>query len=150
MHKIFETINIRMYIKYMKSDTYKIIIAGGRDFDDYESLNKYMDKLISNLPPSIKSRKIEIVSGTAKGADTLAEKYAEERVYEIELFKPDWDLHGKIAGLVRNGKMAKYSDALVVFWDGRSTGTKHMIEQAKKEGIKTSIVYYNTKSKHLF
>lgn len=57
--------------------------------------------------------------------------------------KADWDIYGKSAGYIRNAEMAKYADACVVFWDGKSRGTKHMIDLAKKEGIGLKVVNYN-------
>ena len=91
----------------------KIIIAGGRDFSDYDLLKEFCDKKISNLS------NIEIVSGTAKGADSLGEKYAKEKGYSIKQFKPDWSI-GKIAGILRNEQMANYANVLIAFWDGNS------------------------------
>jgi len=114
----------------------KVIIAGGRDFDDYEKLRSYCDYLLQNKD------NIEIVSGTARGADKLGEHYAAERGYPVKRFPADWGSHGKSAGYLRNEEMADYADALIAFWDGESRGTQHMIDIAKKELIEIRILYY--------
>lgn len=114
----------------------KVIIAGGRNFNDYPQLCQICDKALSL------QKEIEIVSGTANGADKLGEKYANEKGYPIKQFRPDWDGLGKSAGFKRNEDMAKYADALIAFWDGSSKGTKHMIDLAKKHGLKIKVINY--------
>jgi len=110
----------------------KVIIAGCRNFDDYEMLKHYVDHILQNVA---QRESIEIVSGGAKGADTLGERYATERGYKITRFLADWDKYGRGAGPKRNEQMGDYADALIAFWDGQSRGTKHMIEYAKKKAI---------------
>ena len=114
----------------------KVIIAGGRDFTDYERLSCFCDKVLVN------QKDIEIVSGTAKGADLLGERYANQKNYPVKRFPADWNKYGKSAGFHRNSQMAQYADALIAFWDQRSRGTKMMIELAKKQGLKVQIVKY--------
>jgi len=116
---------------------FRCIIAGGRDFNDYETLSSTMDRLLSQITSSI-----AIVCGKARGADTLGEQYAKERGYQIIYFPADWDGQGKKAGYIRNEQMAKNADALVAFWDGKSRGTKHMIETAERCGLAIRIVKY--------
>ena len=122
----------------------KIIIAGGRYFNDYLLLENKLDYFIfgdtDRDDPKFES--YEIVSGTAKGADQFGERYAISRLFTIKRFPADWDTHGKSAGYKRNEEMAKYADACVVFWDGKSKGTKHMIDLAKKYNLKLRIVRY--------
>ena len=113
----------------------KVIIAGSRDFDDYELLRKYCDFYLQSQTD------IEIVSGTAKGADQLGEKYATEKGYQIKRFPADWS-KGKSAGYIRNEEMAKYADALIAFWNGMSKGTEHMINLANKYNLKIRICNY--------
>jgi len=113
----------------------KIIIAGGRDFNDYQKLKDACDYYLKN------QSNVEIVSGTANGADKLGEKYAEERGYPVKKFPADWNLHKKAAGYLRNAEMAEYSDALIAFWNG-SKGTGHMIDLANKHGLKVRIISY--------
>jgi len=114
----------------------KIIIAGSRYFNDYNLLKKKCDKFFT------KDLYFEIVSGMAKGADLLGEKYATENNYPITKFPADWDKYGKSAGYKRNSQMADYADGLIAFWDGKSKGTKSMIDLAKNKGIEIRIVKY--------
>jgi hypothetical protein len=116
---------------------FKVIIAGGRTFNNYDLLCQNCDKALSL------QTEIEIVSGTANGADKLGEKYAKENGYSIKQFPADWNKYGKSAGYKRNEEMAKYSDALIAFWDGNSKGTKHMIDLAKRYGLKVKVVIFN-------
>ena len=115
----------------------RIIIAGGRDFNDYKTLCGVCDYMFQ------KQKEIEIVSGTANGADKLGEQYANEMGYPIKQFPADWDKHGKKAGYLRNKEMAEYADALLALWDGKSKGTKSMIDLAKKNNLKVRVVRYN-------
>lgn len=114
----------------------KVIIAGSRGFDDYELLSEFCNYYLQN------QTHIEIVSGTAKGADSLGEKYAEENNYKLSKFPAKWDLYGKSAGYKRNEEMAIYGDCLIAFWDGESKGTKHMIDLAKKYGLRVRVVKF--------
>ena len=115
----------------------KVIIAGGRKFNDYDLLCQNCDKALSL------QTEIEIVSGTANGADKLGEKYANEKGYKIKKFPADWDKYGKSAGYKRNEEMAKYADSLIAFWDGKSKGTKHMIDLAKRYSLNVKVVIFN-------
>ena len=114
----------------------KVIIAGSRNFNDYNLLKTSCDNLLTQFT------NIEIVSGTARGADKLGERYAREKGYDIKEFPANWDKHGKSAGYIRNDEMAQYADMLIAFWDGTSKGTKHMVDLANKRGIKVEIVNY--------
>lgn len=114
----------------------KIIIAGGRDFNDYDMLCRRVDKILS------RQTEIEIVSGAAKGADKLGELYALERGYEIRRFVADWGTFGNAAGYRRNIEMAVYADALIAFWNNLSRGTEHMIITAKKEDLLLRVITY--------
>lgn len=114
----------------------KVIIAGGRDFDDFNLLCEKCDHILSQQTD------IEIVSGTANGADKLGEKYAIQKGHTIKQFPADWEKHGRRAGYKRNLEMAAYADALIAFWDGHSRGTKHMIDIAETGNLKIKIIYY--------
>lgn len=118
----------------------RIIIAGGRDFNNYDLLAKSMDIL---LEPRKRNRSpIEIVSGGARGVDQLGERYALNSKFLLTIMNADWDFHGKAAGHIRNRDMAVYSTHLAAFWDGKSRGTKNMIDTAKKLGLKCKIFRY--------
>ena len=116
---------------------FKVIIAGSRGFSNYDLLKSKMDYFLSNI-----TDEIQIVSGTARGADQLGERYAAEQGYSIQRFPADWEHEGKSAGYKRNVKMAEYADALVAFWDGRSRGTGHMISLARMRNLQVRIVSY--------
>lgn len=115
---------------------FKVIIAGGRTFNDYQLLKQSCDKLLVN------KTNIEIVSGAARGADSLGEDYAIERGFTIRRFPAQWDSLGCSAGYVRNKQMAEYADALIAFWDRESKGTKHMIDIMKGLGKDYRVVSY--------
>lgn len=122
----------------------KVIIAGSRDFcseEHYKLLEAQMDQLVLTL-----GLPDEIVSGGARGADKLGERYASENGIGIARFVPDWDGLGKRAGFVRNQDMGNYGDTLVAFWDGQSKGTRHMIEFAIKRGLNVITVMTNKKN----
>ena len=106
-----------------------VVIAGCRDYENYEEAKKYIDICLSDIR---KENEIVIVSGCARGADALGEKYAKENGFKVEKYPADWITYGRSAGPKRNEEMAKISDYVICFWDGKSRGTKSMIEYAKK------------------
>ena len=116
---------------------FRVIIAGSRDFNNYQLLKEKCDFLLANI-----KEEIIIVSGTARGADKLGEQYAKEKGYKIDSHPANWDLHGKSAGYIRNEEMAKCSDALIAFWDSVSKGTKHMIDLANKHNLKVCVIKF--------
>ena len=115
----------------------KVIIAGGRDFDNYKLLKNSCDLILSDYADNL-----EIISGKSKGADKIGEDYAKHRNYPIKEFPANWKLYSKSAGPIRNGEMADYADMLIAFWDGKSRGTADMIAQATKKGLIVKIVNY--------
>ena len=112
----------------MNNNTKKIVIAGSRNFDNFIFLMNNMDNLLSES----NKEDVVIISGTARGADQLGEQYASMRGIKIERFPANWDKFGKSAGYIRNEEMAQAATHCVVFWDGVSRGTKHMIDLADK------------------
>lgn len=118
---------------------FNVIIAGSRTFDDYVLLRTKCDRILSRVSCF---KPIRIISGGAKGADQLGERYARERFYEIKRFIPDWDGLGKKAGYVRNKEMAENANALIAFYDGESKGTRHMIDIAKEKGIPIRVIEF--------
>lgn len=121
----------------MASPVFRLIVAGSRDFNNYELLKQKCDTLLSQKRLT---HSIVIISGTARGADTLGEQYAHERGYAVERYPADWEHDGKAAGPIRNTQMAAHADALVSFWDGKSRGTRDMIEKAKEHNLPVRIV----------
>ena len=140
-----------------KNKELRVIIAGGRSFDDYQKLKteslKAITSIIKNATGQDKTKKelITIISGCANGADKLGERFATECQLNIKAFPANWDRYGRRAGYMRNVEMAEYAigkenneayGALIAFWDGQSKGTKHMIDTAKKMKIETHIINY--------
>jgi len=107
-------------------------VIGGREFNDYELMKKTLD-----LFPITK-----VISGGAGGADTLAEKYAEEHNIPKKIFHAQWDLFGKKAGFLRNTTIVENSELIVAFWDSKSRGTRDSIGKANKLKKNTFIVYF--------
>lgn len=115
---------------------FKLVIAGGRDFNNFTLLHVVLDNLLQNQTD------ITIISGGAKGADSLGARYAALRGYPLITMNADWDRHGKSAGYKRNIEMSKASDAAVCFWDGKSRGTKHIIDITEKADKPLRIIRY--------
>lgn len=105
----------------------KVIIAGGRDYHNYDTLLEAISEC--QFPIST------VVCGGASGVDTLGEQYGLRMNLQINYYYPDWETHGRAAGPIRNRKMAENAEALIALWDGKSRGTKNMIETATKLGL---------------
>lgn len=113
----------------------KVIIAGSRTCPEKDlKLFEKVFGIIKNL------ENIEIVSGTARGADRFGEWLAQECGYELTKFPADWDKYGKSAGYIRNKEMSEYATHLIALWDGESKGTQHMIDLANKQGLLVRIL----------
>ena len=76
-----------------------------------------------------------VLSGCARGADRLGERWAAMFRVPVERFPADWQRDGRRAGVFRNRQMASRADALIALWDGKSPGTEHMIHAAHQEGL---------------
>lgn len=133
--------NIKHVIKTRYLNSYKVIVAGGRDFDNYEFLKEKLDETFESLG-DLDAHPIEIISGMADGADTLGIKYAKEHKLTMVLYPANWDKYPRMAGILRNMNMLVTATHLVAFWDGKSHGTKHLIEIAKEKGIPVWIYKY--------
>ena len=122
---------------------YRVIVAGTREFDNYSLLRM---KLTDYLLP-IPNEEIEIISGTARGADKLGEQYASDYNLKCIKFPADWNTYGKSAGYRRNAEMAKYASqehgVLFAFWDGKSKGTGHMIKTMQIKKKRYRVFNYN-------
>lgn len=116
----------------------KVIVAGGREFDNYELMCTTLDYYFKDLD----KKDLVIVSGRANGADKLGERYAREHFINVECYGADWKKYGNAAGPIRNRQMAENADALVAYHDGKSRGTKNMIETATELGLKVRVVNY--------
>jgi predicted Rossmann fold nucleotide-binding protein DprA/Smf involved in DNA uptake len=118
-----------------------VIIAGSREFSNYELLKEVCDHVLEN---KIKDGyKITIISGHARGADLLGEQYATQKGFDLKIFPADWDKYGKKAGFKRNEKMAELGNALIAFFaDGaESRGTKHMVKTAREKNLIVREIY---------
>jgi hypothetical protein len=102
----------------------KLAIIGSRTFNNY--------KLLKETLEPYKTKITLVVSGAAKGADSLGEKWAYENNIKTLIFPADWDTHGKRAGYIRNEDIIKNCDCCIAFWDGESKGTKHSLSLCKK------------------
>lgn len=132
----------------------KLIIAGSRTFDDYALLCKetvrfvYSEMYDPTLPTTvnisniISLRDLTIISGMAIGADTVGCKFAESCKLKLITCPANWNLYGKRAGYIRNDEMAKLATHAIVFWDGKSKGSKHMIDLCVKHNVKHKIVRF--------
>lgn len=104
----------------------KTIIAGCREFTDYNLLKSKVDYYRKDNAIT------EVVCGGATGADALGENYAVQNGIPVKGFPADWNKHGKAAGPIRNRQMAEYADCLIAVWDGKSRGTKNMIDEMNR------------------
>ena len=107
----------------------RVIIAGCRYYNNYEEAKAFIDFCLSNIR---KENEIVILSGGARGADAIGERYAEENGFSIEKYPADWEKYGRSAGPRRNRQMAEICDYVICFWDGESKGTRSMIKFAKQ------------------
>lgn len=120
---------------------FRVIIAGSRYYDDYDTLKAKCDKILS-AKLSDPSTTVIILSGGARGADTLGVQYAMERSLKVEWHSADWNRYGRAAGPRRNAEMAAVANALIAFpKDGAAnTGTNNMISLAKERGLLVRVI----------
>jgi hypothetical protein len=112
----------------------KIAVIGSRGFNDVQLLEVKLD--------TIKNLIIELISGGAQGADTLAEAWALANNIPIKLFKPDWKKYGRAAGIKRNKQIIESCDYCIAFWDGKSKGTASSLKFCKQFNKPFEIVAY--------
>lgn len=105
----------------------RTIIAGSRTIRD----PKHVDDAVKQSGFTI----TEVVCGGALGVDVLGYKLARKLNIPVKVFLPDWEKHGRAAGIIRNRQMGDYAQALIAVWDGKSRGTKHMIDYAHEKGL---------------
>ena len=120
----------------------KVIVAGGRDFNDedfmIESINSLIDTGVIPEP-------FTLICGMARGADLLAHSILSDNNFPIEEYPADWNKYGKRAGFIRNEQMGDIADAAIIFWDEVSRGTRHMKEYMQILGKPVYVFYYGDK-----
>ena len=115
----------------------RVIVCGGCHYNDYEVFKNQLDQVLAEY------ENVTLVSGHAKGVDTMAERYASEKKIPIKVFSAEWTKYGKVAGPIRNTAMLKYAleqNAVVAaFWNCTSRGTGNMLKQAKRAGVECHV-----------
>lgn len=105
----------------------KVLICGSRDIKDLSLIGQAINE--STLKVT------EIISGDARGVDTLAIQYARANKLDLTVMPANWEGRGKSAGYHRNARMVAYADAVIAIWDGESPGTGNTVELAKRKEI---------------
>ena len=127
----------------------RVIIAGSRDFTDYDKAEKALFEAFRSIDII---GPVRIVSGHCRGSDLLGEEFAARFSLMLSVFPAKWKMYGKSAGFVRNNEMARFACSddcqadLIAFWDGKSRGTKMMIDIARKKGIRVHAFDLNGKA----
>lgn len=109
----------------------RVAIVGSRFYPDLDAVRQYARTLPAGTV---------VVSGGCHGVDREAATAARFAGLEVVEFNPDWDLHGKRAGAIRNQQIVDACDRVVAFWDGISKGTKITIDMAKRSGKSCEII----------
>ena len=122
----------------------KLAIVGSRSITDEKFVNRILNcyKFMFGLP-------IKIISGGAKGIDSIGESWADKLNIEKEIFIPDWETNGKAAGFIRNEDIIKNCDVCLAIWDGESHGTKNdfdLCEKYQKPLLVFNIKEFNSKT----
>lgn len=103
----------------------KVAVVGSRDFSDMEMVKRFIRALAEDTV---------VISGGARGVDSVAEGEAGKRDLAVEIYPADWAKYGKRAGYIRNMIMVDKADVVVAFWDGESIGTVISVTLAKEAG----------------
>lgn len=111
----------------------RLVVAGSRDIDNRVAVQTILNNFLARHDVD------EIMTGGARGVDDMAHRFAEERGIDNYVVKADWEEHGRAAGPIRNEKMAKMGDALLAIWDGKSSGTRSMIDNALNHSLDVTV-----------
>jgi hypothetical protein len=112
----------------------KIAVVGSRSFNNVKLLEEKLD--------TFKYQIVELISGGAQGADTLAEAWALTNNVPVKLYKPDWKRFAKAAGIKRNKQIIESCDYCIAFWDGKSKGTASSLKFCEKLNKPFEIIAY--------
>jgi hypothetical protein len=117
----------------------KLAVVGSRQFEEqyYDDVRDLLESIVNNYDVKL------IISGGARGIDSLAERFADEQNISKSIFPAQWDKYGKSAGYIRNQLIVDNCDKLVAFWDGKSKGTEHSINLAKEQSKLLKIYILN-------
>ena len=124
-------------VKPAAKKDFKLVVAGTRYFNNYALVASKLDVYLAD---KLDKYNVTIICGDAQGADAMGLAYASNHGLKVEHFPAEWGKFGSAAGPIRNKKMAQNADAVIVFWDGKSPGTKNMIKNAKAEGLPCTII----------
>ena len=127
--------------KLCEQNLFACLIAGSGTFNNFNLMKEKMDHFLKN------KKDVLIISGGARGADSLAEQYANEKGYKLLVMPAQWDKYGKSAGYRRNEQMHNAlacfeNRGCVLFWDGKSKGTQHNIPLAQNNRTPIRIVKF--------
>lgn len=113
---------------------HRVIVAGSRGMTDRETIRRAMNDLWLEIGP------YTVISGTARGVDSISADIARSAGIMVEEFPAEWDKIGRSAGYRRNETMAHAATHLLAIWDGASKGTKHMIDIGTREGLSITVI----------
>lgn len=114
---------------------HNLAVVGSRTWTDKQCVFDMLDCYYIDYP------QLKIISGGAKGADSMAADWAKSRNVPTQIFRPDWDVYGKRAGFMRNEQIVRACDSVLAFWDGTSKGTLNTIDKARDMQKPVRIIY---------
>lgn len=112
----------------------KLLVAGSRTISSTNAIYKVLNEYVEEH-----GDKLSIISGGAKGVDTVAAEFAKSQNIPFTEVPADWDKHGRAAGFIRNKEMWEMADEGVVFWDGVSKGTAHSFKLSEQMNKKLRV-----------
>ena len=115
---------------------FRVIVAGGRDFQNYHLLEEKLNKLLSE------KKNVIIVSSLEDGTGRLGHRYDQNNNLKVDYYPALYQVFGNMAAFERNQEMAKNADACICFWNGKSVGTKDMMDIAKTMNIPLRVISY--------
>lgn len=107
----------------------KLLVCGGRDFSDMKLVNETLNELHGRKKITL------LIHGAARGADSLADRWAFRAEIPRKEFRADWSMHGRAAGPLRNQKMIDEGKPEMVLAFSGGRGTADMIRRAKAANI---------------